>query len=73
MYILSQFNNRYVDYNSDDPPSFMEHRESMMASLERLEFPISSEDIELLEEEIKQANIYLQQAKDLKSVATKVN
>ncbi|EDV24931.1 uncharacterized protein TRIADDRAFT_56355 [Trichoplax adhaerens] len=61
----------YQDYHSDDPPSFGEYRESMMVALQRLEFPVSLEDIELLEEEIRQANIYLQQAKDLKLIAAK--
>ena len=45
--------------------SFEEHKLALMQALDRSGWPIREQDIMLLENEIKQGEIYIQQAKDL--------
>ena len=53
-------------------PSFLENRESMMDDLEKSGWPLSKEEVEKYEQEIKQAEIYLSQSKELQETAEKV-
>ena len=53
-------------------PSFLENRESMIEDLEKNGWPLSKDEIERFEEEVKQAEIYLSQSKELQETAEKV-
>jgi hypothetical protein len=48
---------------------FLDHKLAMMQALDRCGWPLSERDITLLESEIRQAEVYLQQADDLKAAA----
>lgn len=49
----------------------MHHKEALLEALENLGWPISYEDIILLEEEILAGLIYIQQASDLQEAVKK--
>ena len=56
----------------DDPDqaiSFMSNREEMIELLERLGWPVSEEDVKLLEEEIHKGELFLQQSRALRQEA----
>ncbi|XP_064412974.1 von Willebrand factor A domain-containing protein 3B [Latimeria chalumnae] len=57
-------------FGSEEPISFMEHKEGLLQALDRLGWPIPPEDVTLLEDEIQTGKTYLQQASDLQE-ATK--
>ena len=59
-------------YNGEGVPSFNEFRNSMMEDLENNGWPIKREIIEALEDEIKQAELYLSQSKELQKTSEKV-
>lgn len=49
----------------------MEHKEALLESLENLGWPVSYEDVMLLEDEILAGLTYIQQASDLQEAAKK--
>lgn len=49
----------------------MQHKEALLEALENLEWPISYEDVMLLEDEIMAALTYIQQASDLQEAVKK--
>ena len=59
-------------YNGEGIPSFQENKQSMLEDLERNEWPITMDDIAKYEDEIKQAELYLFQSKELQETSEKV-
>uniref|UniRef100_A0A8C9LEF7 Uncharacterized protein n=1 Tax=Pavo cristatus TaxID=9049 RepID=A0A8C9LEF7_PAVCR len=52
-------------FKEDGPVQYMQHKEALLEALENLGWPISYEDVILLEDEILAALTYMQQASDL--------
>ena len=52
-------------FDEGGPVSFAEHRSRLMSALEAAAWPMDEADILLLEREIEQAELYIQQARDL--------
>ena len=55
--------------DSDSALPFIENKTRLLQALERSDWPISQKDIVLLENEIKQGESYIQQAKELEEGA----
>lgn len=49
----------------------MRHKEALLEALENLGWPVSYEDVKLLEDEILTALTYIQQASDLQEIVKK--
>ncbi|KAM9388299.1 von Willebrand factor A domain-containing protein 3B [Phaethornis superciliosus] len=58
-------------FKEDGPVQYMQHKEALLESLENLGWPISCEDVVLLEDEILAALTYKQQASDLQKAVKK--
>uniref|UniRef100_A0A663FF73 Uncharacterized protein n=1 Tax=Aquila chrysaetos chrysaetos TaxID=223781 RepID=A0A663FF73_AQUCH len=58
-------------FKEDGPVQYMQHREALLEALENLGWPISYEDVILLEDEILVALTYIQQASDLQEAVKK--
>ncbi|XP_010574116.1 PREDICTED: von Willebrand factor A domain-containing protein 3B [Haliaeetus leucocephalus] len=58
-------------FKEDGPVQYMQHREALLEALENLGWPISYEDVILLEDEILAALTYIQQASDLQEAVKK--
>ncbi|KAM9320011.1 von Willebrand factor A domain-containing protein 3B [Gastrophryne carolinensis] len=56
-------------FDSDVPISYFDYQEALLQALDRLGWPISAEDIMLLEDEIAAGKTYLQQATDLQEAS----
>lgn len=54
-------------FKSDAPINFLDNKLALMQALDRCGWPIREQDIILLENEIKQGEVYIQQAKDLQA------
>ncbi|XP_039600619.1 von Willebrand factor A domain-containing protein 3B-like [Polypterus senegalus] len=59
-------------FSTDRPVSFQEHKEALMQALDDLGWPISPEDVSLLEDEIETGLTFLQQATDLQKAAQQI-
>ncbi|XP_066435302.1 von Willebrand factor A domain-containing protein 3B isoform X2 [Eleutherodactylus coqui] len=59
------------NFNSDVPISYLDNKEALLQALDRLGWPISPEDVMLLEDEIQAGKTYLQQALDLQEATNK--
>uniref|UniRef100_A0A8C0IB66 Uncharacterized protein n=1 Tax=Bubo bubo TaxID=30461 RepID=A0A8C0IB66_BUBBB len=58
-------------FKEDGPVQYMQHKEALLGALENLGWPISCEDVILLEDEILTALTYIQQASDLQEAVKK--
>uniref|UniRef100_A0A8C8BBC8 Uncharacterized protein n=1 Tax=Otus sunia TaxID=257818 RepID=A0A8C8BBC8_9STRI len=58
-------------FKEDGPVQYMQHKEALLGALESLGWPISCEDVILLEDEILAALTYIQQASDLQEAVKK--
>ncbi|XP_074991291.1 von Willebrand factor A domain-containing protein 3B [Calonectris borealis] len=58
-------------FKEDGPVQYMHHKEALLEALENLGWPISYEDVILLEDEILAALTYIQQASDLQEAVKK--
>ncbi|KAK2517415.1 hypothetical protein Q9233_013158 [Columba guinea] len=58
-------------FKEDGPVQYMQHKEALLEALENLGWPISYEDVILLEDEILAAFTYIQQASDLQEAVKK--
>ncbi|XP_059671529.1 von Willebrand factor A domain-containing protein 3B [Gavia stellata] len=58
-------------FKKDGPVQYMQHKEALLEALENLGWPISYEDVILLEDEILAALTYIQQASDLQKAVKK--
>ncbi|XP_039246500.1 von Willebrand factor A domain-containing protein 3B isoform X5 [Pipra filicauda] len=58
-------------FKEDGPVQYMQHKEALLEALENLGWPISYEDVKLLEDEILAALTYMQQASDLQEAVKK--
>ncbi|KAF1479715.1 von Willebrand factor A domain-containing protein 3B, partial [Eudyptula minor novaehollandiae] len=58
-------------FKGDGPVQYMQHKEALLEALENLGWPISYEDVILLEDEILAALTYIQQASDLQEAVKK--
>ncbi|NXB14676.1 VWA3B protein, partial [Rhagologus leucostigma] len=58
-------------FKEDGPVQYTQHKEALLEALENLGWPISHEDIKLLEDEILMALTYIQQASDLQEAVKK--
>ncbi|KAM9301070.1 LOW QUALITY PROTEIN: von Willebrand factor A domain-containing protein 3B [Morus bassanus] len=58
-------------FKEDGPVQYMQHKEALLEALESLGWPISYEDVILLEDEILAALAYIQQASDLQEAVKK--
>ncbi|RMC06678.1 hypothetical protein DUI87_16117 [Hirundo rustica rustica] len=58
-------------FKEDGPVQYTEHKEALLEALENLGWPVSYEDVKLLEDEILTALTYIQQASDLQAVVKK--
>ncbi|KAM6093546.1 LOW QUALITY PROTEIN: von Willebrand factor A domain-containing protein 3B [Chlamydotis macqueenii] len=58
-------------FKDDGPVQYMQHKEALLEALENLGWPISYEDVILLEDEILAALTYIQQASDLQEAVKK--
>ncbi|XP_075348041.1 von Willebrand factor A domain-containing protein 3B [Mycteria americana] len=58
-------------FKEDGPVQYMQHKEALLEALENLGWPISYEDVILLEDEILAALTYIQQASDLQEAVKK--
>lgn len=56
-------------FDSDVPVSYLENKEALLQALDRLGWPVSAEDVMLLEDEIVAGKTYLQQATDLQEAS----
>ncbi|XP_068124266.1 von Willebrand factor A domain-containing protein 3B isoform X2 [Hyperolius riggenbachi] len=56
-------------FDSDVPVSYLENKEALLQALDRLGWPVSSEDVMLLEDEIVAGKTYFQQATDLQEAS----
>ena len=62
----------WVRYPEDRLPSFLDNKASMMDDLEKQDWPVDPDDINLLEKEIQQAQTFLLQSKDLRQKSEEV-
>ncbi|XP_075053819.1 von Willebrand factor A domain-containing protein 3B [Mixophyes fleayi] len=58
-------------FDSDVPVSYSEYKEALLQALDRLGWPVSPEDVMLLEDEILAGKTYFQQASDLQEATKK--
>uniref|UniRef100_A0A8C3MKB9 Uncharacterized protein n=1 Tax=Geospiza parvula TaxID=87175 RepID=A0A8C3MKB9_GEOPR len=58
-------------FEEDGPVPYIQHKETLLEALENLGWPVSYEDVKLLEDEILTALTYIQQASDLQEVVKK--
>ncbi|XP_040511303.1 von Willebrand factor A domain-containing protein 3B isoform X2 [Gallus gallus] len=58
-------------FKEDGPVQYMQHKKALLEALENLGWPISYEDVILLEDEILAALTYMQQASDLQEAVKK--
>ncbi|NWV04549.1 VWA3B protein, partial [Ptilonorhynchus violaceus] len=58
-------------FKEDGPVQYIQHKEALLEVLENLGWPISYEDVKLLEDEILTALTYIQQASDLQEAIKK--
>ncbi|XP_040440732.1 von Willebrand factor A domain-containing protein 3B isoform X4 [Falco naumanni] len=58
-------------FKEDGPVQYMQHKKALLEALENLGWPISYEDVVLLEDEILAALKYIQQASDLQEAVKK--
>uniref|UniRef100_A0A8B9N7C8 Uncharacterized protein n=1 Tax=Accipiter nisus TaxID=211598 RepID=A0A8B9N7C8_9AVES len=58
-------------FKEDGPVQYMQHREALLEALANLGWPISYEDVILLEDEILAALTYIQQVSDLQEAVKK--
>uniref|UniRef100_A0A8C3RJ84 DUF4537 domain-containing protein n=1 Tax=Chelydra serpentina TaxID=8475 RepID=A0A8C3RJ84_CHESE len=58
-------------FEQEEPVSYMEHKEALLEALENLGWPVSFDDVTLLEDEILAGLTYIQQACDLQEAAKK--
>ncbi|KAM9264960.1 LOW QUALITY PROTEIN: von Willebrand factor A domain-containing protein 3B [Cariama cristata] len=58
-------------FKEDRPIQYMQHKEDLLEALENLGWPISYEDVMLIEDEIVAALTYIQQASDLQEAVKK--
>ncbi|NXE96793.1 VWA3B protein, partial [Menura novaehollandiae] len=58
-------------FKEDGPVQYIQHKEALLEALENLGWPISYEDVKLLEDEIQTALTYIQQASDLQEAVKK--
>ncbi|MBN3299629.1 VWA3B protein, partial [Amia calva] len=58
-------------FGSEKPLPFGEHKEALLQALDRLGWPVAQEDVSLLEDEIDNAQSFLQQAEDLQKAVGK--
>nr|XP_009942202.1 PREDICTED: von Willebrand factor A domain-containing protein 3B [Opisthocomus hoazin] len=58
-------------FKEDGPVQYMQHKEALLEALENLGWPISCEDVILLEDEILTGLTYVQQASDLQEAIKK--
>ncbi|XP_006137480.3 von Willebrand factor A domain-containing protein 3B isoform X1 [Pelodiscus sinensis] len=56
-------------FEQEQPVSYMEHKEALLQALENVGWPVSYDDVILLEDEILAGLTYLQQASDLQEAA----
>ncbi|XP_072258559.1 von Willebrand factor A domain-containing protein 3B [Pyxicephalus adspersus] len=70
---LEQAIKSYERFDSDVPVSYMENKESLIQTLDRLGWPVSAEDVMLLEDEIVAGKTYLQQATDLQEASRNIS
>ncbi|XP_073520664.1 von Willebrand factor A domain-containing protein 3B isoform X2 [Phyllobates terribilis] len=59
------------NFDSDVPISYLDNKEALLQALDRLGWPVSADDVMLLEEEIQAGKTYLQQALDLQETTMK--
>ncbi|XP_063999602.1 von Willebrand factor A domain-containing protein 3B [Pogoniulus pusillus] len=60
-------------FKEDGPVQYMQHKEALLEALENSGWPISYEDVILLEDEILAALTFMQQASDLQEAVKKEN
>ncbi|NXO04668.1 VWA3B protein, partial [Rhinopomastus cyanomelas] len=60
-------------FKEDGPVQYMQHKKALLEALENLGWPVSYEDVMLLEDEIRAALLYIQQASDLQEAVKKEN
>ncbi|EMP32473.1 von Willebrand factor A domain-containing protein 3B [Chelonia mydas] len=65
------FSNHLCRFEQEEPVSYMEHKEALLQALENLGWPVSYDDVTLLEDEILAGLTYIQQASDLQEAAKK--
>uniref|UniRef100_A0A674I307 Uncharacterized protein n=1 Tax=Terrapene triunguis TaxID=2587831 RepID=A0A674I307_9SAUR len=58
-------------FEQEESVSYMEHKEALLQALENLGWPVSYDDVTLLEDEILAGLTYIQQASDLQEAAKK--
>ncbi|NXQ75357.1 VWA3B protein, partial [Quiscalus mexicanus] len=58
-------------FEEDGPVPYRQHKETLLEALENLGWPVSYEDVKLLEDEILTALTYIQQASDLQEAVKK--
>ncbi|NWZ44418.1 VWA3B protein, partial [Brachypodius atriceps] len=58
-------------FKENGPVPYMKHKEALLEALENLGWPVSYEDVKLLEDEILTALTYIQQASDLQEAVKK--
>ncbi|KAM7066700.1 LOW QUALITY PROTEIN: von Willebrand factor A domain-containing protein 3B [Acridotheres tristis] len=58
-------------FKEDVPVQYIQHKEALLEALENLGWPVSYEDVKLLEDEILTALTYIQQASDLQEALKK--
>uniref|UniRef100_A0A8C5UG80 Uncharacterized protein n=1 Tax=Malurus cyaneus samueli TaxID=2593467 RepID=A0A8C5UG80_9PASS len=58
-------------FKEDGPVQYIEHKEALLEALENLGWPVSYEDVKLLEDEILTAIKYVEQASDLQEAIKK--
>ncbi|XP_029459172.1 von Willebrand factor A domain-containing protein 3B [Rhinatrema bivittatum] len=56
-------------FEQAEPIPYLENRETLLQALDRLGWPVSYEDVTLLEDEIQAGETYLQQASDLQQAS----
>ena len=59
----------FYSFDGDGPVSFEEERLKLMDALDRCGWPVEERNIILLENEIKQARSYIQQAENLQDMS----
>ncbi|XP_075708714.1 von Willebrand factor A domain-containing protein 3B isoform X2 [Rhinoderma darwinii] len=59
------------NFDSDVPISYLENKEALLQALDRQGWPVSAEDVMLLEDEIQAGKTYFQQALDLQDTTKK--
>ncbi|KAL8190158.1 UNVERIFIED_CONTAM: hypothetical protein K2H54_041767 [Gekko kuhli] len=58
-----------LPYGQDHPVSYLENKESLLQDLEKLNWPITYEDVKLLEDEILTGLTYIEQASELQAAS----